>query len=313
MISTQSTKRYPRTILAAVCIPWDERNRLIEDKLRQEIRDLIKRGICHLYLFGTAGEGYAVTDDQYLQVVRIFAEEMSGPELHPMVGQINNSLPVMLKRMEQAYSLGIRDFQFSLPAWGALNDRELFSFFHAVCDPYPDCRFMHYNLMRAKRVITPEEYDRLAKEIPNFVGAKFTTLEMMTVHKLVQFPSPLQFFLGEIGFGYGSLIGECGLLISIANSNISRAWAFFEAAVKREATTVLVYQRQLASMLSTLLSIAGGENIDGAYDKLFCRLLDSDFPLKLLPPYEGFEEKIFEQYKQYLIHEMPDWLENKNT
>jgi hypothetical protein len=123
----------------------------------------------------------------------------------------------------------------------------------------------------------------------------------------------LQFFLGELGFGYGSLVGECGLLISLGNSHIARAWDFFEAAVNRETEEVLLYQQQLATMLSRLLSIAGGGYIDGAYDKLFSRLIDPDFPLRLLPPYEGFESSVFEQYKEFLLNEMPDWLEKKST
>lgn len=311
MSEAPTGKRYPRTILAAVCIPWDEGGQLNEIVLRKEIRALAERGIRHQYLFGTAGEGYAVTERQYERIVRIFAEEMAGPGLCPMVGQISLSLPVMLERIAFAYSLGIRDFQFSLPGWGALTDRELFAFFHALCDPFPDCRFMHYNLLRSKRLITPEEYFRLAEDIPNLVGAKFTTFDMPTIHKLVRPECPLQFFLGELGYGYGSLIGECGLLISLANSNIARAWEFFRAGVAGDAATVLAMQRQLAGMLSGLLSIAGNNHMDGAYDKLFCRLLDADFPLGLLPPYESFDDTVYNRYVEFLAAEMPEWLESR--
>lgn len=310
---TGGNKRYPRTILAAVCIPWDADYQLDEHKLRHEIQGLVARGVHHQYLFGTAGEGYAVTESQYVRIVEIFAEEMKAPNLYPMVGLIHSSLQTMLERVAQAYAMGIRDFQFTLPSWGALSDIELFRFFHALCDPYPDCRFMHYNLLRSKRLLTPEEYVRLAEEIPNLVGAKFTTLDLPTIHKLVNDRSPLQFFLGELGYGYGSLLGgECGLLISLASSNMERAWDFFQAGVEQDAAKVLQCQRELAAMLSELLSLAGTPKMDGAYDKLFCRMLDPEFPLRLLPPYETLDSHVFESYRSYLLQELPHWLERKD-
>lgn len=307
MVGTPTVKRYPRTILAAICLPWDEEYELREELLRRQIRDFIGNGVTHLYLFGTAGEGYAVTDEQYARIVRIFAEEMNGPDLFPMVGQIGNSLPQMRKRIGIAYDLGIRDYQFSLPSWGMVNDRELFAFFHGLCDPFPDCRFMNYNLLRTKRLITPEEFIGLAAEIPNFVGAKFTSLDIPTIHKLVRHPSDLQFFLGELGFGYGSLFGECGLLISLGNCKLAEAWKFFRAAIDRDADAVVRYQQQFIAMLGGLFDIAGRNHMDGAYDKLFCKLMQPGFPLRLLPPYEAFAEPVYGQFRDFLKRELRNW------
>jgi len=304
-----SNKRYPRTILATVCIPWTESYQLDERILRDEIRNLIKRDIHNIYLFGTAGEGYAVTDEQFDEIVRIFADEMKAPGLFPMVGLVSLSFGTMLKRLEKAYSYGIRDFQFSLPSWGVLTDSELFSFVHKLCDPYPDCRFLNYNLMRTKRVLGIAEFEKLAEEIPNFVGVKYSNPDITTTVAIAGSSCPLQFFLTEIAFGYASMVGEFGYLISLGTSNIRRAWEYYNAAVNQDKDKLLLLQQEFCQLSKGLMKSLGGNRIDGAYDKVFSKLIDKEFPLRLLPPYEYASEENFNQYRSFLEKECPQWLE----
>lgn len=302
-------KRYPSTILATAVIPWDERYRFDVASFRNQVRAFLQRGVNHLYLFGTAGEGYAITEEQYERIVAVFAEEMQGPDRYPMIGLISLSLPAMMQRIAKACALGIRDFQFSLPSWGALSDEELDLFLHTLCDNHPDCRFMHYNLGRAKRILAPDEYFRIAEEIPNFVGAKYTTDNPAILQKLVATPSPLQFFTGETGFAIGSMFGECGLLISLAGTRLERAWAFVDAARNKRYPELITCFNEMTGILAGLIEIAGAEKIDGAYDKLFVRMLDPAFPLRLLPPYASISDEQSDRYRQFLTERYPHWLE----
>lgn len=303
-------KRYPKTILATECIPWTENYELDEDIFRKEIQGLIERGIKNIYLFGTAGEGYAITDEQFDRIVRVFAEEMKGPGLYPMVGLISLSLPHMIDRIKIAYNYGIRDFQFALPSWGALSDEELYSFMHALCDPFPDCRFLHYNLLRSKRFLTIREYEKLAEEIPNFAGVKYVTRDITEIIDIANSACPLRFFLTEIGFGYGNLIGDFGFLLSIATSNIKRAWEYFYASCNREYEKTFKMQQELNLMAKGLMEAAGGGKMDGAYDKMFSKILIKEFPLRLLPPYKSNTDEAFDKYYSFLKKEFPQWLED---
>ena len=124
--------RYPQTILVSCEIPWDEQGVLLEECFRREIRALLTQGFNHLYIFGTAGEGYAVTLDQYRQIVQVFWEETHKEEVFPMVGVIAMSTPQVLERVRFAFDLGVRAFQISLPPWGALDDAEYQAFFRQV-------------------------------------------------------------------------------------------------------------------------------------------------------------------------------------
>lgn len=303
-------KRYPAVMLATPCLPWDEQFRFDEDAFRSQVRALLVRGLNHLYLFGTAGEGYAVTERQFEQIVTVFAEEMAGPDRYPMVGLISLSLPEMIERAKTAYALGIRDFQFSLPSWGALSNEELDAFMHTLCGSFPDCRFMHYNLGRTKRILTPGEYFRFAEEIPNFVGAKYCTSDARMIGQLQSRPTPLQFFFSETGFPLASLIGECGWLISLANTNLERAKQYFAAAKNRDFEHVLGGFADFMGMLDGLFGIMGDDKIDGAYDKLLFRMIDPSFPLRLLPPYVSGTPEQSDQYRKFLTDRYPAWLES---
>ena len=75
--TTQATNlqfmpRYHQAILASCEVPWDASERLEEATFRSEVRLLRQVGFDHLYIFGTAGEGYAVDLERFKQV----AEEM---------------------------------------------------------------------------------------------------------------------------------------------------------------------------------------------------------------------------------------------
>jgi dihydrodipicolinate synthase/N-acetylneuraminate lyase len=302
-------KRYPRTILATACIPWTEGFEIDEMLFRAEIRGLLHRGIRHIYLFGTAGEGYAVTEELFEKMVRVFAEEMDAPDRFAMVGLISLSLPSMIQRVQKAYALGIRDFQFALPSWGALQDAELDRFVHLLCDPFPDCRFMHYNLLRAKRILTIHEYERLADEVPNLVAVKYVTTDIPTIQEIARSSCPLRFFFTEQGFGYGSLVGEFGYLLSIGTTRIERAWDYFHAAVDGRSQSLLDMQVELAAMAKGLLDRVGRTMIDAAYDKVFCKILDTRFPLRLMPPYTCTSEEGYRKYLGFLEDQYPQWLE----
>ncbi|NJD04080.1 MAG: hypothetical protein FIA99_16125, partial [Ruminiclostridium sp.] len=132
-------KRYPVTMMAAACVPWDEKFIFEEDIFRREVRSMVAANVKSIYIFGTAGEGFAVSDEMFAKIAEVFWDEMKAPGLMPMVCVISVSLQEILKRISMAYTLGFRDFQLAFPSWGALRDSEVDNFFHAVCDNFKDC------------------------------------------------------------------------------------------------------------------------------------------------------------------------------
>ena len=53
--------------------------------------------------------------------------------------------------------------------------------------------------------------------------------------------------------------------------------------------------------------------MDGAYDKMFCRVHDPKFPLRLLPPYASVSEETFQRFVDHLRASHPRWLSGSSS
>jgi len=301
--------RYHQAILVSCQIPWDEQERLLEQVFRQEIGRLISQGFNNVYIFGTAGEGYAVDTPRFEQIVRIFREETRSEGVMPQVGVIGLSTANIVGRLGFAYDLGFRVFQISLPSWGALNDFELLTFFRDVSTSFPDARFLHYNLPRAKRVLNARDYRRIVDEVPNLVATKNTSASIAETAALMRVVPELQHFFGEEQFPIGCLYGECSLLSSFAPMLPRRTIEFFELGRTRQWDRLFLMMRDYMKVVYDVLAPTEGLSlIDGAYDKMLIRLGGLDFPLRLLSPYQGMPEEVFDACSKILYERYSDWL-----
>ena len=300
-------KRYPSCLMSTCCIPWDDNGRFAEAIFRRGIRTTLKLGTQHVYIFGTAGEGYAVTDGQFEEIVAAYADEMRQGHAEPMVGVINLSLGTIQQRIERSRELGVKRFQISLPSWAALSEREIFTFFEQVCGRFPDCEFLHYNLPRTKRLVTGKEYGRLAAAHPNLVATKNCGDSLSHLQSLQVDAPELQHFLSEAGYIYGSLFGECGILVSFI-MNWPKMQALLEAGRRRDTATLLSIQGEVNIVLQTLFEAVPDNRIDGAYDKMFDKMYDPEIPLRLLPPYVGPSDEEFHTFVRLLRERLPEWV-----
>lgn len=293
--------------MATCCVPWNDQGEFAELVFRRSVRGMLAHGTKQLYVFGTAGEGYAVSDRQFSRIATVFAEEMRRADAEPMVGVIDLSLSTICDRIKRCRDVGVRQFQISLPSWAALSDRELFTFFDHVCGSFPDCRFIHYNLPRTKRMITGKEYGRLAAMHANLVATKNCGDSLSHLESLMVDASELQHFVSEMGYVYASLFGECGILVSFI-MNWPKMHSLWEAGRRRDNETLLAIQNEVRTVIQTLFETIPDNRIDGAYDKLFEKMYEPDFPLHLLPPYVGSTDEEYRAFVTLLQKRLPEWI-----
>src|SRR5207244_2832174 len=217
-------------------------------------------------------------------------------------------LTTFVERISHCREMGIRLFQISLPSWGALSETELFEFFRQTCGRFSDSRFLHYNLMRTKRLVTPGEYARLLKEHTNLVATKNSTDSLDRIEGLMSLAPELCHFFDEMAYGPACQMGECGLLASLSTTNWQTARAYFEAGRRRDTGTLLPMLHEMTAMARDLSELVGGTaHMAGAFDKMLWRLHDNRFPLRLLPPYASVSEACFERFKSVLEEQCPRW------
>lgn len=313
-VETPSTRaadgvRFRRTVLGTCCIPWTDDDSFDEERFRHSVAALHHRGLTDLYIFGTAGEGHAVSDRQFTEITAAFVDETDRLDATPMVGVIALSTRTVVERIEETAALGVREFQLSLPNWGAVSDGELRRFFDETCGRYPELAFLHYNVRRAGRVLTPREYAELADRHHNLVATKYGAGDPETIAGLFELAPMLRHFFTELGFFIGAPIGPCGLLASIASTNPQRAWAYFDAASEGDWSTMAAMHRELAGMMVALRAVVGPEpHQDGAYDKILSQLADPGFPARMLAPYQPAPADALDRYRDVLRQRFPAWL-----
>lgn len=301
--------RYPGTVMVSVVCPWDDTERLDEPIFRRAIRHALGADFRHVYVFGTAGEGYAVDSDRFRRVVEVFADELSGTDAQPMIGVIGLSTANVLERLDVAHRLGFRAFQVSLPSWWALTDAEVVTFFEAICGAFPDASFMHYNTARAGRLVGGALYAEIVARVPNLVATKTMTGDLAVIAGVVRDAPELMHFLTEQSIAYGALFGEVALLGTFGALAPDQSWALLHAARDgrhQEAAAIgSWFERLNAAVFTPLMA---DRRVDGAYDKTIERLAPGmeDFPLRMLSPYRTVSDAEFEGARRTLQEQFPE-------
>jgi dihydrodipicolinate synthase/N-acetylneuraminate lyase len=297
--------------MGTCCLPWQAGYTLDESLLRLSINHLAETGTRHLYIFGTAGEGHAVSAKQFQQVTRVFADEMRRRGLEPMVGVISLSLHEVLDRIAWAGGLGVSRFQVSLPSWGTCTEAEAFSFFEQVCARFPNFQFLHYDLKRAGRRLSAAEYGRIAEAFPNLVAAKLAGSTGVEAAAVQEAAPELRLFLTEKAFADAGPLGvEAGLLISYASLHWERARAFYDAVVEDDRPAVAEHRAEQVGVLNLLKSsVEDGPHMDGAFDMMFLKKALPGFPLRLLPPYAAASDTSFDRFIAQMKRQYPAWME----
>ena len=95
-------KRIQPCQLATVCVPWGKSGEFLEPVFRRQVSLLRAAGLENLYIFGTAGEGYALTDPMFKEIATVFLEEMRGGGLCQL-GVIGLSVAQDRGHMDGAY------------------------------------------------------------------------------------------------------------------------------------------------------------------------------------------------------------------
>ena len=283
--------RYPQNNLAACMLPWTEDFQLDVPKFEQHIQNALNDNYKCLYLMGTAGEGYALGEECFKEVVDAFAEKTVRDGIDPQIGVIGLSMEQIIHRLGVAHDRGIRMFQISLPSWGALDEAETMIFFKTVCGEFPDSRFLHYNLPRAKRIIRGAEYHRVADEVPNLVATKNSSTDYARTADLLENAPEMQHFLLEGNFAMGCSLGECSLLCSYDSLFPKTTWRFFEAGKTKDLDELFRITQFFREVGTKLFEHCTRDMIDGSYDKTFIWLRDPEFSNRLLPPYLGLSDE----------------------
>lgn len=244
-------------------------------------------------------------------MAEIFADEMSGPDMLPMMGIMSLSLATILWRIDQCRQIGIKDFQISFPCWGAFTDSSVFIFFEEILGRFPDCGFLNYNNAASKKRLELEHYVKLAPMYPNLVAIKLPGLrpdDTEFIEYITSDKMPMQCLVGEPMFCELSAKGECGLLLTALSVNYDVSWDFFRAGQRKDMEAVARIYEGYRKICGVMPDLMPADRMGGAYDKPFIKVPMPDFPQRMLPPYESISDEDFAKFDKAVREVVPEWV-----
>ncbi|MCF7855366.1 MAG: hypothetical protein K9N51_11260, partial [Candidatus Pacebacteria bacterium] len=118
-------------------------------------------------------------------------------------------------------------------------------------------------------------------------------------------------FVTELDYVQACLLGrQCGLLVSVSAIHPGHSLALFEAGQTGDSDRLRAMLSDLSRIREQAIAtgIRSNGHMDGTFDKLYARLFDPDFPLRLQSPYEGSRSAEFDAFVQWLKTEYPQWV-----
>jgi dihydrodipicolinate synthase/N-acetylneuraminate lyase len=204
-----------RSVIPALLTPFQDDLSLAPERLAENARGLVERGIRDVVVCGTMGEAGALSDDER----RIVIETAIASGARVTVGISSPDGPGAASRAEAAASLGAIGLMCLPPTTYVADERELDAHFAAVTSA-TDLPVMLYNNPEAARQdLTPETIVRLAEHHERIVAVKECSGDARRIAHLVELAGErLEVLVGGDDWaleGYAS--GALGWVSGVAN------------------------------------------------------------------------------------------------
>ena len=296
-----------RGCLVSVPIPWDDRGSLLPNAFRGATRKLLDEGCDGIYLFGTSGEGYAVTENEFLQITALFAEETEDRGVFRQVGCFGLSSDQVKERCAVVRDRSIEGVQITLPFWKELTDAELLGFFEEVCGNFPDLSFLLYNNPRDKRKLSGKELSKVQEVAPNMHAAKTGSGNWLEFLELVTESPGIRHFVTEPAFLFCYPLGVAGLIPSTNYARPGMCRRYYEAVTSDRHEEASALHRDIVRFFyKTAVPLVKKGYIDGAIDKAYAVIGGMDIPLTMKGPYKALSAEDFAWLGQLIKDEFRD-------
>ncbi|MGT2924817.1 4-hydroxy-tetrahydrodipicolinate synthase [Streptococcus caviae] len=158
-------------IITPILTPMRDDESVNLDELRNQIERLIEGGVHGIFPFGTNGEGYILSYEEKLEVLKTTIEQVKGRvPVYAGTGCISTKETIQLSKAAQ--ELGADVLSIITPSFALASQKELYDHYAAVAKEV-DLPIVLYNIpARTGNKLLPETVEKLARDIDNIIGAK---------------------------------------------------------------------------------------------------------------------------------------------
>ena len=158
-------------IIPPILTPLDDEEEINEAELRHQVNRMIDAGVSGVFALGTNGEAYALSHKEKLQILRIVVDEVKG-RVPVYAGTGCPTTKETITLSQQAEEIGADVLSVIVPYFAAASQDELYAHYKTVAKGV-DIPVVLYNIpARTGNALAPATVARLAKDVPNIMGAK---------------------------------------------------------------------------------------------------------------------------------------------
>ena len=175
----------PYGIIPPIITPFDENGRIDYPALAKMAVHLVDNGVHGLFPFGTTGEFYAVSDEEYVKALETVRDAVAGKTnrygkpIQLIAGCSHITTREVVRLIKLVEGVGGYDAVSVLtPMFVSQTQDELYAYYKTIADSTTMPVIMYNNLPKTNVTITPATAARLAKDCGNIIGGKDSTGDM---------------------------------------------------------------------------------------------------------------------------------------
>ena len=278
-----------------------QRDECIDEVLLvEEIAVMTEAHLDGIYSNGTAGEFHNQTETEFDRVQALLAEKCYTAGIPFQIGVSHMSPIISLERLKRSKSLHPGAFQVILPDWVAPSDEEQITFLQRMAEAADPVPLVLYNPPHAKKVLQPQDYQRLSQAVPQLIGIKVADGDARWYADMRQCPNSLAVFVPghhlATGMQEGIGVGAYSNVACLSPKGAQRWYRLMQEDIK-EALQIEQQIKAFFAQCMVPLQRAGYTN--PALDKLLAAVGGwASIGTRLRWPYRGVPEEMVPDIRQ---------------
>jgi N-acetylneuraminate lyase len=206
-------------LVAATHTPFDLQGAVNLAAIEKQAEHLLQAGVVGAFVCGSTGEGHSLTINERKAVAQRWSEVVKGTNLKLIVHVGSNCLKNAAELASHAQSLNVKAIAAMSPSYYRPADIEvLVQCVAEVAEAAAETPFYFYDIpaMTGVKFSMPEFLQQGAERIPNLVGLKFTSDNLVSLqHCLDDGPNPWNILFGTdelllpaLGLGVTGAVGS---------------------------------------------------------------------------------------------------------
>ena len=204
-------------IIPAMVTPLDRNEEIDEAGIRGIINYLIDSGVHGIFVCGSQGESYALTEDEKKRVIEISVDEVNGRvPVYAGTGAVTTKMTIELSRY--AVNVGADAVTIVTPYFIKLSQDELYVHYKCIAESVDSPILIYNNPGRTNVNLEAETVKKLA-EIDNIVGIKDSSGDLtLTAQYIMKCPDEFAVLAGRDSLILATLLyGGKGAVAATAN------------------------------------------------------------------------------------------------